>query len=296
MSSFAGNSSNLNSMKSNSSLRNSFFILFLALWGNLSAQITDFSRIRWKSERIAPGLTWKSAHPVLNDSIPENINILIINLHKRKLSLSYHPDENVIVSKQASAKLALAAVNGGFFNIKEGGSVTYIKTGGVILDKDTSQKWSPIADLNGALLIGNDGRVTIEGAKANGFYNSHLMYRDVLVTGPLLISSQVKAPLSSSSLVIKRHPRTSVGKIGRNKIVLVTVDGRAKEARGMSLSELTDLMLSLHCKEAVNLDGGGSTTMWISGKPFDGVVNIPCDNKKFDHTGERAVSNILIAK
>ena len=70
----------------------------------------------------------------------------------------------------------------------------------------------------------------------------------------------------------------------------------AKEARGMSLSELTDLMLSLHCKEAVNLDGGGSTTMWISGKPFDGVVNIPCDNKKFDHTGERAVSNILIAK
>ena len=284
-------------MKSESSLRRiSFLILLFALWGNLSGQITDFSRISWKIERIAPGLVWKSAHQVLNDSISENINILIINLHKRKLSLTYNPIENIIVSKQASAKLALAAVNGGFFNIKEGGSVTYIKTGGMIMDKDTTQKWSPIADLNGALLIDKHGHVTIEGAKANSFYNSHRLYQDVLVTGPLLITNKEKAPLSSASLVIKRHPRTSVGKIGRDKIVLVTVDGRAKEAKGMSLPELTDLMLSLHCREAVNLDGGGSTTMWISGKPFDGVVNIPCDNKKFDHTGERAVSNILIVK
>jgi len=283
-------------MKSNSLFRILFFILFFALWGNLSAQITDFSRIRWKSERIAPGLVWKSAHPVLNDSIPENINLLIVNLRKRNLSLSYHPDENIIVSRQASAKLALAAVNGGFFNIKEGGSVTYIKTGGVILDKDTAQKWSPIADLNGALLVDKDGHVTIESARPNGFYNSHLMYCDILVTGPLLINQKEKAPLSSAALVIKRHPRTSVGKIGRDKIILVTVDGRAKDAKGMSLPELTNLMLSLHCREAVNLDGGGSTTMWISGKPFDGVVNIPCDNKKFDHTGERAVSNILIVK
>jgi len=44
----------------------------------------------------------------------------------------------------------------------------------------------------------------------------------------------------------------------------------------------------------VTLDGGGSTTMWIQGKPFKGVVNMPCDNKKFDHEGERAVSDIIV--
>jgi exopolysaccharide biosynthesis protein len=64
----------------------------------------------------------------------------------------------------------------------------------------------------------------------------------------------------------------------------------------MTLNELADLMLVLHCKDAVNLDGGGSTTMCISGKPFNGIVNMPCDNKKFDHEGERAVSDIIIIK
>ena len=64
----------------------------------------------------------------------------------------------------------------------------------------------------------------------------------------------------------------------------------------MTLDELTDLLLDNHCKDAVNLDGGGSTTMWISGKPFNGVVNMPCDNKIFDHEGERAVSDILIIR
>jgi exopolysaccharide biosynthesis protein len=55
-------------------------------------------------------------------------------------------------------------------------------------------------------------------------------------------------------------------------------------------------MILLHCRDAVNLDGGGSTTMWINGKPFSGVVNMPCDNKTFDHSGERSVSDILIIK
>jgi hypothetical protein len=36
--------------------------------------------------------------------------------------------------------------------------------------------------------------------------------------------------------------------------------------------------------------------MWVSGKPFNGVVNMPCDNKKFDHEGERKVSDIFIIK
>ena len=73
----------------------------------------------------------------------------------------------------------------------------------------------------------------------------------------------------------------------------MTADGRTAEAQGLNLHELTTLLLLLNCKSAVNLDGGGSTTMYLEGK---GVVNMPCDNKKFDHEGERKVSNILIIK
>ena len=270
-------------------------ILFL-VYSELKGQINDFRNIKWKTERIAPGLTWKTAHAILNDSVNENINVLLVNLHKRKITIAYNPTENQAVSRQAVEKLALAAVNGGFFNVKEGGSVTYLKTGGLIIDADTAQKWSTIQDLNGSILIEKNGYVTIEPAKPNHYYNSHPEFQEVLVTGPLLIHNREKTTLIQTPLVTKRHPRTSAGILGKHFALLVTVDGRTDQARGMTLSELADLMVSLHCTDAVNLDGGGSTTMWINGKPFNGVVNMPCDNKKFDHEGERAVSDILIVK
>lgn len=61
----------------------------------------------------------------------------------------------------------------------------------------------------------------------------------------------------------------------------------------MTIDELALLMKDLNCVNALNLDGGGSTTMWIKGK---GVVNHPSDNGKFDHEGARAVANAIIVK
>lgn len=84
-----------------------------------------------------------------------------------------------------------------------------------------------------------------------------------------------------------RHPRTAIGysRDGK-KLFLVTVDGRQPSfSIGMSLPELADFMVELGCYQALNLDGGGSTTMVIGNK----VVNSPSDP-----TGERAVANSLI--
>jgi exopolysaccharide biosynthesis protein len=276
--------------------RITILLILLVSFGDLLGQTKHFNRIRWKSEKIAPGLIWKSSHTFINDTIPQNINILIINLHKRTVSLYYNPKKNARVSTQAVAIQAIAAVNAGFFNIRDGGSVSYIKAGGLIIDTDTAKKWIRNSNLNGSVLIDKNGRVFIEPVKMNNWYDSHHEYQDVLVTGPSLINRRKGMKLPSTPLVINRHPRTSIGKKGNHKILLVTLDGRTDQARGMTLAELTDMMLSLHCRDAVNLDGGGSTTMWISGKSFNGIVNMPCDNKKFDHDGEREVSDILIIK
>jgi exopolysaccharide biosynthesis protein len=71
---------------------------------------------------------------------------------------------------------------------------------------------------------------------------------------------------------LARHPRTAVGIRADGTLLFVTVDGRRPdESVGMSLREMTDLMLELGCVSAINLDGGGSTTMVIDGK----VVNRP---------------------
>lgn len=78
-----------------------------------------------------------------------------------------------------------------------------------------------------------------------------------------------------------RHPRTAIG-FNDQEIIVMTVDGRrAGWSRGMTLFELGDLMQSAGCKKALNLDGGGSTTMWVRGK----IRNKPSDGK------ERSVAN-----
>ena len=282
-------------------IRHSIFRIYLyaaliLLSCSLEAQIKGFSKIHWEKERIAPGLTWKSAHTLLNDSIPQNFNFLIINTNKRVISLSYKPGKNIVLSRQAEDAGALAAVNAGFFNIRDGGSVTYIRTGGIIPESDTSKKWTRNANMTGSFLADKRGNVIIDRAYSNIWYDSHPEYTEVLVTGPLLLMGNSKTLLPSTPLVINKHPRTVIGKKGKHRVVLLTIDGRTDQSKGMTLAEVTDLMISLHCKDAVNLDGGGSTTMWISGKPFNGVVNMPCDNKKFDHEGERAVSDIIIIK
>jgi exopolysaccharide biosynthesis protein len=271
-------------------------ILLIAVSLVANGQIRNFKKVRWDSERTAPGVLWKHTHTLLNDSLWQNINIIVADLKKREVSIIYNPGTNVRTSMQASAAGAIAAINAGFFNIKEGGSATYIRTEGKIIDTDTAKKWQRNINMTGSVLIDSKGHVSISPAMPNSWYDSHSGYPNVLVTGPLLMQNRKRVKLQETSLVITRHPRTAAGVINRHKIVLVTLDGRTPEASGMTLPDLTDLMISLGCRDAVNLDGGGSTTMWIKGKPFGGVVNMPCDNKKFDHEGERAVSDIIIIR
>lgn len=71
-----------------------------------------------------------------------------------------------------------------------------------------------------------------------------------------------------------RHPRTLVGRTGAGETLLVTVDGRQRgHSLGMTLLEATDLMFALGATEAVNLDGGGSSTFVVHGS----VANQPSD-------------------
>ena len=85
-----------------------------------------------------------------------------------------------------------------------------------------------------------------------------------------------------------RHPRTMIGAAEDGTIWLVTVDGRQPEfSAGMTLVELRDFARRLGLANALNLDGGGSTTMWVQGQ----VINRPSDA-----TGPRKVSDALLVR
>ena len=90
---------------------------------------------------------------------------------------------------------------------------------------------------------------------------------------------------TTKSFVETRHPRTAVAKLKDGKFFMMTVDGRSESSGGISLYDLADYLLSIGAVDAMNLDGGGSTTMYLDGK----VVNTPSDKE-----GERKVGDAIV--
>jgi hypothetical protein len=83
---------------------------------------------------------------------------------------------------------------------------------------------------------------------------------------------------------LKRHPRSAIGIDSHGGLWLVAVDGRQSESMGATLDEMASIMQRLGCVDAMNLDGGGSTTLNILGV----TVNRPSDNV------EREVANAIL--
>lgn len=85
---------------------------------------------------------------------------------------------------------------------------------------------------------------------------------------------------------VRRNPRTLAGVTAQGKLLFVTVDGRQPGwSVGASFKESAQIMQSLGAVDAVNLDGGGSTTMTIGNQ----LVNRPSDT-----TGERPIADAII--
>ena len=94
----------------------------------------------------------------------------------------------------------------------------------------------------------------------------HWMVRDAIHAGPVLISKgQIDLTLDDevffNTPVAGVQPRSAVGYTKDNSLILMVVDGRQVESRGVYLEELAIMMKEFNCFEAINLDGGGSSAM-----------------------------------
>lgn len=113
---------------------------------------------------------------------------------------------------------------------------------------------------------------------------------------PVLISNgnvieDYSAEQTIESFLTKRHPRTAIGIKSNGDWVFVVVDGHFYGfLGGMTIKKLADFMLELGCIEALNLDGGGSSTMVIDGV----VINKPSGNLKENGKQVEAVSDAIL--
>lgn len=98
--------------------------------------------------------------------------------------------------------------------------------------------------------------------------------KHIISGGPYLVKNgEVFVDMTAQKLgaIGGRNPRTAVGYTSDNNLILLTADGREGSSIGMTLMELARFMQSLGCIGAINLDGGGSTVMYVNGS----VVNKP---------------------
>ncbi|WP_204012115.1 phosphodiester glycosidase family protein [Sphaerimonospora thailandensis] len=106
-----------------------------------------------------------------------------------------------------------------------------------------------------------------------------------LVRGGHISITASRDGMANVNMIVRRHPRTLAGVTSRGKLIIAVVDGRAPgKTVGASFFEAAALMKWLGARDAINLDGGGSTAMVIGKK----VVNHPSDG------AERAVGDALL--
>lgn len=271
----------------------------------------------WKVQKIAPGVWLKQAW--FNQSLfqaNQNISILEIKMNgENRIDVAAEPHELKPTSSFGAEHQALAGINGTFFDMKNGGAVDYIRINGKMLNKSRQDEKNKLPFIQNAAVVIDGNKLSIAGRDGGDEWEAGLKGEDVMVSGPLLLKNKRQARIDSAGFCVKRHPRTAVAVKG-DWVWFVAVDGRNDKAAGMSLFELAQVLKWLGAEDAINLDGGGSTTMWISGFPDSGVVNHPSDNNamkkskdykpgtdldnlaadvtKWDHSGERPVANVLL--
>lgn len=251
----------------------------------------------WFERTIGEGVVWRY--------------YLFEELYGARQSVSYieidldHPDividfpyraaarERISSMIPAQAPQAIAGINGTYFNTQTGGHVTYLRVDGDEIP-NAGNAWASWSD-EGAIALNLDGDPSIIGRPGAG-WSTQSGYPDILACGPLVLIQDV-VPSSNLSAMgghcTSRHPRSAVGVTDDNRLIFLTVDGRTEMAAGMTCEEVGEMMRQLGCSDALNLDGGGSTTLWTAAEPNNGVVNFPSDNGAYDHLGERSCSNAV---
>jgi exopolysaccharide biosynthesis protein len=246
----------------------------------------------WDTRPIVKGITLKQAQFPALFGAAQSVNILEVDLNQAdiRISIAADPTKRILTSTFAKEKNSIAAINGTFFDMKNGGAVMLVKQGGKLINP--SKGYSERSD--GALTIDGNKVKIIAADSANADWADNLKAPNVMVSGPVLLTDGKPAELSNASFNTLSHPRSAIGITSENKLLLVAVDGRSESGSGMSLFSLGTLLQILGARDAMNLDGGGSTTLYVEGQTENGVVNHPSDNKKFDHNGERKVANAIL--
>ena len=189
------------------------------------------------------------------------------------------------------------AIVGGFF-VRPGGQ----PLGELWIDgrRRTSEPFdAPWDGVRACVAVDDRGAVRIAGRPALPAISSG----DLLQAGPLLVDRGMKvsapgddpegfsagAHQFDSDITAGRYPRAALA-VAPGRVIAAACDGRASHEAGLTLSELADALIALGAREAINLDGGGSTSLVSDGR----LRNHPREEHGLPLLGGRAISTALV--
>lgn len=265
------------------------------------SQVVDYSNdslrvanAEWRIDSLE-GFTLKRYHFGEGELFCSAQHLFVIEVpahSPRRLAFAY---DSLLtpVDTFARRREAFAAINGSFFDMDKGNPVCYLRIDGQLLGENTPQKNDSVNRKYYQYATLTLGPTRLWVPDSNRTWENILSNGDIMTAGPMLLRKGQYVPQRDDrTFVTKRHNRTALGLRPDGTTVLLVADGRFKDkAEGLTLPELERVMRWLGCTEAINLDGGGSSTMYIKDK---GVVNYPSDNNLHDHEGQRPVSNAIL--
>ena len=257
---------------------------------------TTFINGKWSELHVTSGVRLRQCHFTGKSLFGANefVSVLIVAPRKRIDVAESTPGTLEKTSEIAAKEKAVAAVNGSFFRMKPPyGPTTYVRIDGKFRGIDNEGSARKRDQFESGCLAITGRKATVAKALSKDLdWEDGIEASDVLSSGPLLISGGIPEVFKDVKFNTNRHPRTAVGILDDGSKVFVVVDGRSSKSQGVTMEEIQKIMLWLGCTDAMNLDGGGSSSMVVRGK----VVNHPCDNKAVDSDGERQVANALLIR
>jgi exopolysaccharide biosynthesis protein len=243
-----------------------------------------------RTEIVADGILHRY---IYSSKGPWAINVLEVNLGKCNEAIAVKGADSaagrtkttVLLSQLAQSKQVLGGVNADFFDLKTGIPIGLLITNGRMLNPP---------DAEASLAFDSTGMAVI--AKFSKKSNSLApFYPREAVGGRIELirdSSIVVAPdTAKEPSFVARNPRTAAG-VSRNgkRLILVTIDGRQKPySDGTTLHETAEILRALGAYDALNLDGGGSTTLVYR----DSTRQLRMASRPSDKEGERPVGDAL---
>ena len=294
---------------------------FIPEKSNIDADSLGFCNADWQITDLGRGAKAMYAQAPMFFST-QSICCIKYPASEFKSEILHRPGDKAGKPSELSKKIgALMAVNAGYFHVKPRIPSVYFRIGEEVYGTTHPTETYRVDGIVG--FKDKDGKeMVIEYADTTQYEAISSDWHTVMASGPMLIKngelvvpmlmgdgadgdniaamlqeqktgSKIRTHYSSAQFYDRRHPRAAVGTDDEGNIYYVVIDGRfAGKGDGASIYETAYICKMLGMTDAINLDGGGSTTLWSE---VTGVINHPYDNKKWDHVGERAVPNLIVA-